>query len=42
VYGDLDGVGKFVEAMHARGFTDRELDIMFNENPARLLGLAVQ
>ena len=42
VYGDLDGMGKFVEAMHARGFTDRELDIMFKENPARLLGLALQ
>jgi len=41
-YGGLDGVGAFVDAMHARGFTDRELDIMFKENPARLLGLSVQ
>lgn len=39
VYGGLDGVGQFVEAMHARGFTDHELDIMFKQNPARLLGL---
>jgi predicted metal-dependent phosphotriesterase family hydrolase len=29
-----------VEAMHARGFTDSELDMMFKENPAKLLGLA--
>jgi hypothetical protein len=40
VYARLDGVGQFVEAMHARGFSDRELDIMFKENPARLLGLS--
>jgi hypothetical protein len=39
VYAGLDGVGQFVDAMHARGFSDRELDIMFKENPARLLGL---
>jgi predicted metal-dependent phosphotriesterase family hydrolase len=26
--------------MHARGFTDHELDIMFKNNPARLLGLS--
>lgn len=39
VYAELDGVGQFVDAMHARGFSDRELDIMFKENPARLLGL---
>ena len=38
-YGGLDGVGAFAEAMHGRGFTDRELDIMFKDNPARLLGL---
>jgi hypothetical protein len=40
VYAGLDGVGKFVEAMHARGFTDSELDMMFKENPAKLLDLA--
>ena len=39
VYAGLEGIGDFVEAMHARGFTDRELDIMFKENPARLLEL---
>jgi hypothetical protein len=39
VYGGMDGVGQFVEAMHARGFTDHELDLMFKQNPARLLGL---
>jgi len=39
VYGGLDGVGQFVEFMHGRGFTDHELDMMFKENPARLLGL---
>lgn len=40
VYAGLDGVGQFVDAMHARGFSDRELDIMFKENPARLLDLS--
>jgi len=40
VYAGLDGMGQFVEAMHARGFTDHELDIMFKNNPARLLGLS--
>ena len=40
VYAGLDGVGQFVEDMHARGFTDNELDMMFKENPARLLGLS--
>ena len=41
-YGGLDGVGAFAEAMRARGFTDRELDLMFKENPARVLGLPLQ
>jgi hypothetical protein len=41
-YGGLDAVGAFVAGMHDRGFTDHELDIMFKENPARLLGLPVQ
>ena len=39
-YAEPDGVGAFVEAMRARGFTDHELDVMFKENPARLLGLS--
>lgn len=42
VYAGLDGMGGFVEAMHARGFNDHELDIMFKENPARLLGLSTR
>jgi hypothetical protein len=40
-YGGLDGVGAFAEAMRARAFTDRELDLLFKENPAKALGLAV-
>jgi hypothetical protein len=40
-YAGYEGVGEFVDAMHARGFTDRDLDIMFKENPARLLGLPI-
>ena len=38
-YGGLAGAGDWVAAMHKRGFTDRELDVMLKENPARLLGL---
>ena len=38
-YAGLDGVGAFAEAMRARGFTDRELDQLFKENPAKALGL---
>jgi hypothetical protein len=33
-------VGAWVEAMKKRGFTDHELDLMFKDNPARLLGLS--
>ncbi len=39
-YGGLDGAGAFAEAMRARGFTDHELDLMFKQNPAQLLGLS--
>jgi hypothetical protein len=39
-YGGLEGVGAFAEAMRAHGFTDRELDLLFKENPAKALGLA--
>ena len=35
-------VGAFVVALLERGFTDRELDRMMKENPARLLGLSVR
>jgi hypothetical protein len=38
-YGGPDGVGAFAEAMRTRGFTDRELDLLFKENPAKALGL---
>jgi hypothetical protein len=34
-----DGFGAFIDAMRARGFSDRELDVMAKENPAKLLGL---
>lgn len=34
-----DGFGAFILALRARGFSDRELDLMSKENPARLLGL---
>ena len=39
-YAGLDGVGAFAEAMRAHGFTDRELELMFKDNPAKALGLA--
>jgi Family of unknown function (DUF6282) len=39
-YAGLAGIGAFAEAMRAHGFTDRELDLMFKENPAKALGLA--
>ena len=38
-YGRPDGVGAFAEAMRAHDFTDRELDLLFKENPAKALGL---
>ncbi len=34
-----DGYGEFLAAMRARGFTEREVDRMSKDNPARLLGL---
>ncbi|MEE8130200.1 MAG: DUF6282 family protein [Vicinamibacterales bacterium] len=39
-YAGLSGVADFVEGMRRQGFTDPELDLMFKENPARLLGLS--
>jgi hypothetical protein len=39
-YAGLEGIGAFAEAMRAHGFTDRELEIMFKDNPAKALGLA--
>jgi predicted metal-dependent phosphotriesterase family hydrolase len=38
-YGGLDGVGAFAEKMRAHGFTDKQLDLLFKENPAKVLGL---
>jgi hypothetical protein len=40
-YGGPQEMAAFVRAMNAQGFSNRELDIMCKENPARLLGLAV-
>ena len=34
-----DGFGAFIQALRARGFSDRDLDVMSKQNPARLLGL---
>src|SRR5262245_24932222 len=34
-----DGFAAFLTAMRARGFSDRDIDRMSKENPARLLGL---
>ena len=34
-----DGFGAFIQALRARGFSDRDLDTMSKQNPARLLGL---
>jgi len=39
-YGGLEGIGAFAETMRAHGFTDKELDLMFKENPAKALELA--
>ena len=40
-YAGAAGVSAFAEAMRARGFSNRELEMMFKENPAKALGLAV-
>lgn len=34
-----DGLGTYIQALRARGFSDRDLDTMSKQNPARLLGL---
>jgi hypothetical protein len=34
-----DGFAAFIAAMRARGFTDRELDLMTKRNPAQVLGM---
>ena len=37
-----EGLAAYIGELRAQGFTQRELDRMSQENPARLLGLAVQ
>ena len=37
-----DGMAGFAAALKAQGITDRELDLMMKQNPARLLDLPVQ
>ena len=34
-----DGLAAFAKALRANGFSDRELDLMYKDNPATLLGL---
>ena len=34
-----DGFGMFIQALRARGFSDRDMDVMSKQNPAKLLGL---
>jgi Family of unknown function (DUF6282) len=34
-----DGFGVFIQALRARGFSDRDADVMSKQNPAKLLGL---
>jgi hypothetical protein len=41
-YAGPEDMGLFVEAMHAHGFSDHDLDVMFKENPAKLLELSSQ
>jgi hypothetical protein len=38
-YAGAAGFTSFITAMRGHGFTDRELDLLFKENPARALGL---
>ena len=38
-YAGAAGVGAFAAEMKKRGFTDRELDMMFKANPAQAIGL---
>ena len=35
------GVGAFAAEMKKRGFTDRQLEMMFKDNPAKAIGLPV-
>jgi hypothetical protein len=38
-YAVAAGIGAFAAEMKKRGFTDRELEMMFKDNPARAIGL---
>ena len=40
-YAGASGVGAFAAEMKRRGFTDRELEMMFKDNPAKAIGLPV-
>jgi hypothetical protein len=40
-YGGTAGLTAWAKAMNGQGFTNRELDLMCKENPAKLLGLPV-
>jgi hypothetical protein len=40
-YAGAAGVGAFADVMRLHGFTNRELEMMFKENPAKALGLPV-
>ncbi|PYR34819.1 MAG: hypothetical protein DMF89_09320 [Acidobacteria bacterium] len=40
-YAGAAGVGAFAAELKKRGFTDRELEMMFKDNPAKAIGLSV-
>jgi len=40
-YAGAAGIGAFAAEMKKRGFTDRELEMMFKDNPAKAIGLSV-
>ena len=41
-YAGAAGVGAFAAEMKKRGFTDREVEMIFKDNPAKAIGLSVQ
>jgi hypothetical protein len=41
-YAGAAGVGAFAAEMKRRGFTDREIEMMFKDNPAKAIGLSVR
>ena len=40
--GAVDGLAIAAKWLRSHGFTDRQLTVMFRENPARLMGLPPQ